>query len=164
MSEREEVFRFLARDPDVSWSEIARCLGRHRSTIQREVIRHGGRNAYRADPADTAARACRRGRPRRLADPVLAAAVNKHLKAGYSPAGTARLVGDVSTETIYQGIYDGTLGLDPTVVLRTRRPRRRLQKRARHSGAHWLGQRSWRDVGAVVPGSSSSRSSPVFSD
>ena len=39
--EREEISRSLAEDPTISWTALGRTLGRHRSTVQREVDRHG---------------------------------------------------------------------------------------------------------------------------
>jgi len=47
------------------------------------------------------------------------------LVTGYSPYAVAHQLGVLCAETIYQGIYSGRLGVDPTVVLRTRRPKRR---------------------------------------
>jgi IS30 family transposase len=44
--------------------------------------------------------------------------------AGYSPYAAAQQT-SVCAETIYRGIYTGRLGVDPTAVLRTRRPKRR---------------------------------------
>ncbi|MDP9432503.1 MAG: helix-turn-helix domain-containing protein [Actinomycetota bacterium] len=52
LQEREEVSRGLA----AGWSmrRIAAQLGRHPSTVSREVARNGGRDAYRAHDADIA--------------------------------------------------------------------------------------------------------------
>ena len=50
LREREEISRGLASGS--SLSEIARCLQRPVSTVSREVARHGGRPAYRANQAD----------------------------------------------------------------------------------------------------------------
>lgn len=131
----------LAADTHISWTVIGRCIGRHRTTVQREVIRNGGRCGYRAGAAQTRAG---RLRPRRGAmftcDQALAARVRARLEAGYSPAGAAHLDGEVSTETIYQGVYGGLLGVAASDVLRTRRHRRRRRGQRRpQTASHFLG-------------------------
>jgi Helix-turn-helix domain len=50
LREREEISRGLA--PGSSIREIAQCLDRTVSIVSREVERHGGRPAYRANQAD----------------------------------------------------------------------------------------------------------------
>lgn len=143
LPEREEISRCLAEDPGVSWSELGRLLGRHRCTIQREVARNGGRCAYRATDAQRRAEQLRPcSRSKLLSDPMLRGRVRDCLETGYSPAATSVLVGRaVSSETIYQGLYRGLLGLSPQRVLRSRRHRRR-RRNARHQQArtHVLGQ------------------------
>ena len=116
----------LSADRGVSWSEIARQVGCHRSTVQREVTRNGGRDAYSAQAAHRRARhLATRSRFVFDTDRGLAGEVRRLLVAGYSPFAVACAVGVVCAETIYQGIYSGRLGLDPARVLRTRRPKRR---------------------------------------
>ncbi len=122
---RELIMCELAADRSVSWTQIARQLGYHRSTIQREVDRNGGRDAYSAQGArQRARRLASRSRFRFDTDPDLADEVRRLLVAGYSPYAVADQL-PVCAETIYQGIYSGRLGVDPTGVLRTRRPKRR---------------------------------------
>ena len=73
-------------------SEIARVLGRHRSTIGREIARCHSRGRYRAVAAQRRADVCRR-RPKatRLADsPRLLAAVEAGLGQRWSPQQIAR--------------------------------------------------------------------------
>ena len=123
--ERAEIGALLAVDPAMSWSEMGRRLGRHRSTIQREVARCGNRRSYSAGKADRHAHGERRRRVRfRFDDPGLRARTIRLLIAGWSPAMVATKVG-VATETVYAGVYSGRLGLDPRDVLRTRPPKRR---------------------------------------
>ncbi len=57
LTDREKISRGLA----AGWRlcDIAEVLGRDRSVISREVARHGGREDYRAGPAEEAARAAR---------------------------------------------------------------------------------------------------------
>lgn len=46
LPEREEIARALIEDPAVSWAEIGRRVGRHPTTIAREVTGRGGRGGY----------------------------------------------------------------------------------------------------------------------
>jgi len=45
--EREEISVGLIENRDMSWAELARRVGRHPTTIAREVTRNGGRHRYR---------------------------------------------------------------------------------------------------------------------
>ncbi len=125
--ERETIMCLLVSDRDLSWSEIGREVGFHRSTVQREVTRNGGRGNYSAQRAHRRCRkqASKRSKFRFDTDPNLTAEVRRLLIGGYSPYAVAQMTGKVSTETIYQGIYSKRLGVDPSQILRTRRPKRR---------------------------------------
>jgi transposase, IS30 family len=46
--EREIISRELSRDPECSTRFIGKLLGRHHSTIAREIDRNGGVKEYRA--------------------------------------------------------------------------------------------------------------------
>ena len=139
---RELIMCLLVSDPDVSWTEVGHQVGFHRSTIQREVARNGGRHTYSARRAQ---RRCReqasRGSGFRFdREPDLAAEVRRLLVAGYSPYAIAYMTGQVCTETIYQGIYSKRLGLESREVLRTRRPKRRHRRDKRPSSeGNYLG-------------------------
>lgn len=140
VTEREEISRSLAEDPLITWTALGDLLGRHRSTVQREVDGNGGRRHYRASDAHGRAQQAKPCRKHRLADLELRAKVRTHLEAGYSPAGTAHLLGGIATETIYQGIYGGLLGVEARNVLRTRRHRRRARNgRRAQTASHFLG-------------------------
>jgi transposase, IS30 family len=124
-------------------SEIARALGRHRSTIGREIRRARDRGCYRPWAAQRkAARLARRPRPTKLArNPRLLAAVEAGLQRRWSPQQiSARLRVQypddaqmrISHETIYQSLYvqsRGELRRQLTAQLRTGRRRRKPQGR-----------------------------------
>lgn len=111
--------------------------GAHRTTVQREVDRNGGREFYTAADAQGRALGCR-SRPRvgcLAAGSELAGAVTAELRLGFSPAGVAvRLrnagTGRVCAETIYRAVYGGVLDVKAVQCLRSRRPRRRPRRDA----------------------------------
>jgi IS30 family transposase len=145
--EREEIFvGVCAGDSD---SVIARRLGRHRSTIGREIGRCGGRQAYRPLRAeDQAQRLARRPKATKLAAcPRLVAAVEQGLRLRWSPQQiAARLRRDhpddagmrISHETIYRSLYvqsRGELRRQLTAQLRTSRSTRHARGRGPTSRA-----------------------------
>jgi IS30 family transposase len=143
IAEREEIFGGLQRGE--SDAVIAARLGRHRSTIYREIHRNGGRSAYRPhraqQGADTAALRCRptwvETRPW-LWDQVVELLVTQH----WSPEQIAAWLRRehpgqpqwwVSHESIYQAIYvqaKGELRKELTRCLRSGRARRVPRGRA----------------------------------
>ena len=131
--EREEISAGLIADQSVSWAVLGRRIGRHPTTIAREVVAGGGRAGYRPAVAqDRAGVAVRRPRGCRLATPgVLRDRVTAELRAGRSPVAIwADLVAEdapvvVCVETIYAAVYAGVLEVKATACLRMRRPRRR---------------------------------------
>lgn len=142
LHERIGIRLELDHDPDVAWAHIGRALDRTASTVRREVERNGGRDTYDPDIAQRRAQISRpRRQPKLVTDPALAEAVAADLRAGYSPAGCSHRIGGVSTETIYQAIYTGILGVRAVDVLRTRRHRRRGRNSRRHRpDTHVLGR------------------------
>jgi transposase, IS30 family len=150
--EREDIA--LGWAAGLSCAEIARRLGRHRSTVSRELRRNRARDhrpglvtrgglAYRASTAQWQARQrAARPKPVKLAThPRLRGWVAHHLARQWSPrqiAATLALVFPdqpdmrISHETIYQSLFvqsRGALRRELTECLRTgralRRPRRR---------------------------------------
>ena len=146
-AEREEIFAGICRGE--SDSEIARALGRHRSTIGREIARCGARRGYRAARAERiAGQLARRPKATKLAGcPRLLAAVQAGLGRRWSPQQiSARLRREypcdpqmrISHETIYRSLYvqaRGELRRQLTANLRsgrqTRRSRGRVETRGR---------------------------------
>lgn len=140
LPEREEISVALIENRAVSWAAIARRVGRHPTTVSREVEANGGRGRYR--PALAERRSQRsRGRPKTavLAQPgELRDRVTAELTLGRSPEAIwADLVADditarVCIETIYTSVYAGLLDVSARDCLRMRRPRRR-GRQARHA-------------------------------
>ncbi|WP_041314256.1 IS30 family transposase [Saccharothrix espanaensis] len=136
LADREEISRGVAES--LEYKEIAVRIGRNASVVSREVIRHGGRDGYRAVMAEQAASAAR-SRPKSLAVdrvPALRTRVAGLLRAGWSPASIAGWLarqepgedaGRVSHEAIYQWVYAqpvATLNRE-LMALRTGRTARR---------------------------------------
>ena len=129
------------RAAGASVDDTARRLGRHRSTVYRELERGGG--VYDAEAAQTAtvARAARPKTPALAADAGLAAAVSKRLAMRWSPhAIRADLRAQrrrISAETVYAACYDhtGRRGLPegsrrlPPRRWRRRKPRSRATRK-----------------------------------
>ena len=144
LSEREEISRGLAQG--ASFREIADWLGRHVSTVSRE-IKSGSCNryTYRASPAQNRARryaAQRKSGKHKLSNhPALWAYIRKKLKKKWSPRQIAEeLKKDypvdrtmrISPEAIYTYIYilpRGSLKKELTACLRRDHKRRHKQAR-----------------------------------
>jgi len=114
LAEREEISRGVARGH--SCRRIGHSIGRHHTTISREISRSGGRGRYRAHHADDRAwRAQRRPRAGKLeSSPKLTAAVTQRLALDHSPeqiSGWLRLrypdngAMQISHESIYRSLY-----------------------------------------------------------
>ena len=169
-AERERISRGIAAGE--SDAEIARALGRHRSTVGREVrMACGGQRwRYRALAAERRARE-RARRPKRgklSVSPRLLAAVEAGLERRWSPQQiSARLRLDypddvrmrVSHETIYRSLYvqaRGELRRQLSANLRsgrsTRRQRGRRDDRGRIAGMVPIAQRPPEVDDRAVPG------------
>jgi IS30 family transposase len=139
LPERDEIAVALIEDRATPWAAIGRRVGRHPTTIAREVDAGGGRDRYRPATAQRRAEADRcRPRPRRLETPgVLRDRVTDELRLGRSPEAiwadlaAEGVMAPPCVETIYTAVYAGTLGVKATECLRMRRPRRR-RRQARH--------------------------------
>jgi IS30 family transposase len=83
LSEREQVAQF--RNQGLSKAEIARRVGRHRSTIGRELIRNSEGATYWASSAQQKARARRRHRARKMDDAQVNDTVRQGLIQCWSP-------------------------------------------------------------------------------
>jgi IS30 family transposase len=135
--DREEISRGISEG--FSGSFIARRLGKHRSVVNREIDRCGGREEYRALAAqERAEEQALRPKPRKLAvSGRLHDAVADGLNKSWSPQQISyRLKIDypddpemrVSSETIYETLYvqsRGELNTQLKINLRSGRVRRR---------------------------------------
>lgn len=114
--EREEISRSLAEG--LRLPEIAEKLGRHRTTIWREVKRNHGKTGYRAFSASrqsqSRAASRRKGKRKLTKNQQLAAYVIEKLKQKWSPQEISRRLKieyavdmgmQISHESIYQYIY-----------------------------------------------------------
>jgi IS30 family transposase len=173
-AERETIALGLA----AGWTpaQIARRLGRHRSTITREIARHqhvgsARLSGYRASTAQYRSwRNSRRPKPAKLAENgELRDWVQRKLTKKWSPREiAARLRVEfpdrpemwVSHETIYQSLYvqsRGALRRELTVCLRTgravRRPQRRSdERRSRLKDMVMISERPAEVADRAVPG------------
>jgi IS30 family transposase len=144
--ERERISRGIACGE--SNGQIARALGRHRSTIGREIRSCGERRWYRASTAERKAfgRASRPRATKLQGSARLRAAVEAGLGARWSPEQiSARLTAEypddpemrISHETIYRSLYvqsRGELRRQLTAQLRTGRRTRRAHGRVERRG------------------------------
>jgi len=135
--EREEISRGIARGD--SARRIAAGLGRHHTTVSREIKRSGGRSRYRALFADEEAweRARRPKQTKLDRCPQLRAIVERALREDHSPEQISgwltRWYPDnermrLSPETIYRALYvqaRGTLKRELVAHLRSGRSKRR---------------------------------------
>jgi IS30 family transposase len=141
LAEREEISRGIAS----GWSmrEIARCLDRATSSVSREIIRHGGRPAYRAHEADDQAwesalrpKKCLLALHRKLREVVASKLilewspeqVSGWLKTEYPNDERMR----VSHETIYRSLFIQARGVLKKELMEHLRTKRRM-RRSQHS-------------------------------
>jgi IS30 family transposase len=170
--EREQIA--LGRAAGHSAAQIARELGRHKSTICRELARNhrtGRPDRYTATHAQLCAQArARRPKPVKLVgNPALRQRVQAWLHQRWSPRQIARRLRCefpdqpemwVSHETIYQALYvqgRGALRRELAACLRTgralRKPRRRAdQRRGRIPNMVMISERPAEAADRAVPG------------
>ena len=136
LHEREEIFRALVEDLQAGWAAIGRRVGRHPTTVAREINAGGGRERYGPAAAQRRAEvARRRARRRRLEAPgPLRDRICAELRRGRSPAAIRAdfaaegVEAPPCVETVYQALYSGALDVKPAECLRSRRRRRRCRQ------------------------------------
>ena len=145
--EREEISRSIATGKSIT--EIAKGLGRHRSSIVREIQRNSGKSGYRAFSASrraqAAARSRRSGKNKISKADRLRQYVIEKLKQEWSPRAISRRLKieypfdmemSISHEAIYQYLYVLPRGeLKQTLVraLRQDHAYRHVQKKSNQS-------------------------------
>lgn len=145
-SEREEISRGI--EAGRTFAHIAQALGRHASTISREVRRNSGKSGYRAFSAarrgTRAAASRRKGKSVLAKDPRLRAYVLAGLKKRWSPREVvirmkAEYPSDrtmrISHEAVYRYIYVLPRGTLKTTLIKGLR-QERAYRRKRHKGDH----------------------------
>ena len=148
LAEREDISRGIASDSSIR--EIARGMNRAASTVSREVIRHGGRPAYRAHDADRQAwvsalrpKRCLLALNRKLRDIVASKLIldwspeqiSGWLRNQYPNDERMR----VSHETIYRSLFVQTRGVLKRELMDYLRSKRRM-RRSRHASVHGHGR------------------------
>jgi IS30 family transposase len=141
LAEREDISRGIACGSSIR--EVARHLHRAVSSVSREVIRHGGRSAYRAHAADDQAwnsalrpKRCFLAVNRKLRDIVASKLIldwspeqiSGWLKTQYPDDESMR----VSHETIYRTLFIQARGVLKKELLDHLRSKRRM-RRSRHA-------------------------------
>src|ERR1700722_1988100 len=144
VAEREDISRGIASDSSIR--EIARGLSRATSTVSREIVRHGGRPAYRAHDADGQAwqsalrpKRCLLAMNRKLRDIVASKLIldwspeqiSGWLKNRYPNDESMR----VSHETIYRSLFVQARGVLKKELMDHLRSKRRM-RRSRHFSEH----------------------------
>ena len=144
LSEREDISRGIPSGSSIR--EIASGLDRAASTVSREVTRHGGRSAYRAQQADAQAwlsalrpKRCLLAVNRKLRNIVASKLildwspeqVSGWLKTQYPDHESMR----VSHETIYRSLFIQARGALKKELLDHLRSKRRM-RRSRHASEH----------------------------
>ena len=155
LAEREDISRGISSGSPLR--EIARRLNRAASTVSREVIRHGGRPAYRAHVADDHAwdsglrpKKCLLAINHKLGDIVASKLIldwspeqiSGWLKAQYPDDEGMH----VSHETIYRSLFIQARGALKKELMDHLRSKRRM-RRSRHASVH--GHSQGRIVDAV---------------
>src|SRR5262252_6541354 len=146
LAEREDISRGIASDSSIR--EMARLLKRSASTVSREIVRHGGRPAYRAHDADRQAwvsalrpKRCLLADSRKLRDMVASKLIldwspeqiSGWLKTRYPNDESMR----VSHETIYRSLFIQARGVLKKELMDHLRSKRRM-RRSRHASEHGL--------------------------
>lgn len=122
--ERYQIYSLVKAKQTIS--EIARLLGRNRSTISRELRRGQGLRGYRAEQAcNKASERAQHCRNARRVDPKVWADVSFYLGLQWSPEQIADKVG-ISHESVYLHVYaDKAAGGNLHKNLRSQKPRRK---------------------------------------
>lgn len=160
----------LGIERGLSLRTIGKRIGRHASTVCREINANGGRHAYRAMDAHRAAtERARRPKATKLSvNPRLCARVVEDLEHLWSPEQISRRLREefgndpsmhISHETIYKTIYvqgRGELRRELARCLRTGRAKRvpngRLEKRGRIPDMVMISERPAEAADRAVPG------------
>lgn len=115
---------------------IALKLGRHRSCIDRELLRNSSDGEYKAEEAQSAYETRRHNSgPKGKCSNDLVQCIEEKLMDTWSPEQIANTItlGKLSCKTIYNWIYEGKLSRIDVSVLRHKGKRRKGEKRGKFS-------------------------------
>ena len=115
---------------------IAKRIGRHRSSVDRELDRNAAKEGYKAEHAQSVYHTRRkRSKPQGKLSDELVATIAEKLALTWSPEQISNTVtlGKVSFKTIYNWLYYGKLPSVDVKQLRQKGKRRKAEKRGRFS-------------------------------
>jgi IS30 family transposase len=148
-TERYQIHALLKAK--LTYSEISDILGRHKSTISREILRNSGRRGYRPRQAELL---CQQkalaSRNARVTHPVIQDQVAYYLRLQWSPEQIAFTL-PVSHETVYSYVYaDKARGGSLWQHLRSQKKRRKRYAGGRDRRGQIIGRRPIADRPASV--------------
>lgn len=154
LKERKKLFAYLQMNLPVT--EIAKRMGRHRSTIYREINRNSENKYYTPCVANTMMKARYSGRPKKIhPDTALYHYIMIKLKKGWSPeqiSGRLKFENKpyyVCHETIYQYIYQRSYK-DMYSLLIRKKPRRSKRYGRKHGSGKYLYIKSIHDRSSKI--------------
>ena len=138
--ERYQIYALLKARHSVS--EISRLLGRHKSTVSRELARNAGKRGYRPRQADLLCQErSRRSRNARQIDPIILGKMADRLLIQWSPEQIAAIL-PLSHETVYRHVYaDKARGGTLWKHLRCQRKRRKRYASGHQRRGQIIGRR-----------------------
>jgi IS30 family transposase len=147
--ERYQIFALLKEG--LSQSDIAINLGRHKTTISREIARNSGQRGYRPKQANfLAQQRSVNSRNARQMDPSDWLLVERYLQSQWSPEQISAEV-PISHETIYRHIYaDKSFGGTLYSHLRCQKKRRKRYAGGRDRRGEIIGRRAISDRPAHI--------------
>jgi IS30 family transposase len=147
--ERYQIFALLKEG--LSQSDIAINLGRHKTTISREIARNSGQRGYRPKQANfLAQQRSVNSRNARQMDPSDWLLVERYLQSQWSPEQISAEV-PISHETIYRHIYaDKSFGGTLYSHLRCQKKRRKRYAGGRDRRGQIIGRRAISDRPAHI--------------
>jgi len=148
-TERYQIHALLKAN--LTYSEISNILGRHKSTISREISRNTGKRGYRPAQAEQLCQQkVQASRNARVTHPLVREQISHYLHLQWSPEQIASTL-PVSHETVYRYVYaDKTRGGTLWQHLRSQKKRRKRYASGRDRRGQIIGRRPIADRPASV--------------